>query len=147
MSNVVCAKFQVDCAKSIEKNNILCYKENGGQRCMKINILKCGSVNDMLANKYLTVAQKTKNYTHLECDKIVYILKILLGEFEKLFCFFLIFALQGNLNLFCFCYFIILSLRQFMGGTHRKTFWGCFFLLFGLFSGNCCTQQICGVTF
>lgn len=134
--NVVCAKIKVVCANSIEKNSTLCYKENGGQRCMKINALKCDSVNDMLAKKYLTAAQKTKDYTPLECDKIVYVLKVLLGEFEKLFCIFLVFALQGNLRCFCFCYLIVLTVRQFMGGTHQKTFWGCFFFSLVFFQGT-----------
>lgn len=102
---------------------------------MRIQALKNYSVNDMLARKYIDVANKTKEYSPLECEKIMYTLKVLLAECEKMFLIVLFFLLQGKIVTFCISYAVIITAKQFMGGTHRETFFGC--LLFSAVFFQC----------
>ena len=89
--------------------------------------MKNSTVNKFIARKYLCLVNKNQEYSQLECDKIEYVIKVLLSEVEKILLLSIIFVLQGKFNVFLFCFFMIISIRMFMGGTHRKTFWGCFF--------------------
>lgn len=102
---------------------------------MRIQAMKNCSVNDMLARKYVDIANERKEYTPIECEKIMYTLKVVLTECEKMFLIVLFFLLQGKIVTFCISYVVIITVKQFMGGTHRKTFWGC--LLFSALFFQC----------
>lgn len=106
---------------------------------MKKECLKPRSVNEILAERYVTIAKKSKDYTPMECEKIKYALKVILNEGEKIFLLILCFLLQKRLWMFFLSFFVIVSTKKVLGGTHRKTFWGCFFFSLFFFSTSCTT--------
>lgn len=46
--------------------------------------MKNSTVNKFIARKYLYLANKNEEYSQLECDKIEYVIKVLLSEVEKI---------------------------------------------------------------
>lgn len=102
---------------------------------MKKNFLKRCSVNEILTEQYVTIAKKNKDYTPLECEKIKYALNVILNECEKIFLLILYFGLQKQLCMFFLSLSVIVSMKNVLGGTHRKTFWGCFFFSLFFFEG------------
>lgn len=102
---------------------------------MKKRCLKHCSVNEKLTEQYVTIAKKNKDYTPLECEKIKYALNVILTECEKLFWLILCFLLQKRLWMFFLSFCVIVSMKKVLGGTHRKTFWGCFFFSLFFFEG------------
>ncbi|MBQ3784394.1 MAG: accessory gene regulator B family protein [Lachnospiraceae bacterium] len=86
--------------------------------------------NEVLAEKYLRIANKERIYSEVENEKIRYSISVLLAEFEKIALICIVMLIQNRFKMFMCSFFVIFSVKQFMGGTHRKTFWGC--LVFSL---------------
>lgn len=103
---------------------------------MKKSYLKNNSVNALLAEHYVTIAKKNQNYTPLECEKVKYALLVILNECEKIFLIILCFLLQKQLLMFFLSLCVIVSMKKVLGGTHRKSFWGCFFFSLFFFEGR-----------
>lgn len=83
-------------------------------------------INQWIAEQYLKIAKRYTNLETIECEKIVYVIKSILGELEKTIMLWSLFWLLGT---FKFCLMgtaCIVSMRIFLGGTHRNTYWGCF---------------------
>ena len=94
--------------------------------------IKWEKINEKFVVWILRILQ-TKNYGKNTEQKVRYSLLVLLSEFEKFFCLILLFGLLHRLLEFFILFFTILSLRMFMGGSHRKTMLGCFVWSFLMF--------------
>lgn len=87
--------------------------------------------NEILIDKYLAMANQERIYSDSENEKIRYSMSVLLSETEKILLICLIMLIQNKFMIFICSFLVIFSVKQFLGGTHRKTFLGC--LLFSLF--------------
>ena len=94
--------------------------------------IKWEKINEKFVVWILRILQ-TKNYGKNTEQKVRYSLLVLLSEFEKFFCLILLFGLLHRLLEFFILFFTIISLRMFMGGSHRKTMLGCFVWSFLMF--------------
>lgn len=82
--------------------------------------------------KYLNVKDKK---TEQQIQMIEYAVTCILNEIEKFLLLGFFFLCMGDVKAFLVCFFSLASLRIFMGGSHRKTIFGCFmqsFLSFGI---------------
>lgn len=57
-------------------------------------------INQWIAEQYLKIAKRYTNLETIECEKIVYVIKSILGECEKTFMLWILFWLLG---MFKFC--------------------------------------------
>lgn len=84
------------------------------------------TLNQVLAERYLQIAGKYRILETEECEKITYVIKSLLGEIEKFFMLWILFSFIGEFKFWLIGSICIISMRIFLGGTHRKTYWECF---------------------
>lgn len=83
-------------------------------------------LNEFITKRYLQIAQKYRMLETEECEKITYVLKSILGEIEKTFMLLILFSFIGEFSFWFIGSICIVSIRIFLGGTHKKTYWGCF---------------------
>lgn len=89
------------------------------------------SFNEILIDKYIAMANQERAYSESENEKIKYSMSVLLSEMEKILVLCLVMFIQNKFMIFTCSFLVIFSIKQFLGGTHRKTFLGC--LMFSLF--------------
>lgn len=94
-------------------------------------IMSKKSFNGILIEKYIAMANKERKYSETENEKIRYSMRVLLSEIEKIGLICIIMFIQNRLMMFICSFLVVFSIKQFLGGTHRRTFLGC--LLFSLF--------------
>ena len=80
------------------------------------------TLNEKIVDVYVVKANQVSRYTDSENERIRYSLRVIISEIEKI--------AQNYFRLFLCSFLVVFSCKQFMGGTHRKTFLGC--LLFSL---------------
>lgn len=68
-----------------------------------------------------------------EFKNIVFGLEVILVEATKFITYGIVFACLGKTFEYIFAMLVLCPLRQFMGGYHAKTYWGCFFITLSIF--------------
>lgn len=89
------------------------------------------TLNEKIVDAYLVKANQASSYTDSENERIRYSLRVIISEIEKVAIIATLMVLQNYFWIFLCSFLVVFSCKQFMGGTHRKTFLGC--LLFSLF--------------
>lgn len=81
--------------------------------------------NDKIVRRIMNVLETEKLGDELTVAKVQYALQVLLSDTEKFFILSLAFGLCQHLAEFYLAFAALVSLRNFMGGSHRKTMGGC----------------------
>ena len=88
------------------------------------------TLNEKIVDVYVVKANQVSRYTDSENERIRYSLRVIISEIEKIAIIATLMVAQNYFRLFLCSFLVVFSCKQFMGGTHRKTFLGC--LLFSL---------------
>jgi len=81
--------------------------------------------NDKIAQKIMDVLETERYGDELTVAKVEYALQVLLDESEKFILLSLLFGFGYDVRKFYLAFAVLVSLRIFMGGSHRKTMVGC----------------------
>ena len=84
------------------------------------------NANQYLVDKIILILGVKEKRTSKQLELIRYSLACIVSEIEKLVLLVLIFTAQGYIGKFLIEFITIVSLRIFMGGSHRETNLGCF---------------------
>lgn len=80
------------------------------------------------------ISKTNSQFSDLELKKMEYGLTCLWDEITKLIPYFIIFWLFSIQEYYVVVLIFFCPLRLFTGGYHAKTYWGCFFISFVIFS-------------
>ena len=80
------------------------------------------------------ISETNPEFSDLELKKIEYGLICTFDEITKLVPYFIIFWLFSLQQYYIVALIFFCSIRLFSGGYHAKTYWGCFFISFVVFS-------------
>jgi Membrane protein putatively involved in post-translational modification of the autoinducing quorum-sensing peptide len=80
------------------------------------------------------ISETNPEFSDLELKKIEYGLVCTFDEITKLVPYFIIFWLFSLQQYYIVALIFFCSIRLFSGGYHAKTYWGCFFISFAVFS-------------
>ena len=129
IKQVVCVVSVVVCVVGVVIRKCACYK--GGERRKKmLKFESWDEYNLRLVYRIIQILgiEETKDINKYE--KIKYALSCILGEVEKFILLFSVFSIVSMQRTFLFIFLVLVSMRVFMGGSHRKTTLGCFFQSF-----------------
>lgn len=80
------------------------------------------------------ISKTNPEFSDLELKKMEYGLLCILDEITKLIPYFIIFWLFSLQEYYLVVLIFFCPIRLFTGGYHAKTYWGCFFISFAIFS-------------
>ncbi|MBQ9984171.1 MAG: accessory gene regulator B family protein [Lachnospiraceae bacterium] len=83
-------------------------------------------VNQYFVSTLIHILEINKDENQKRYEIVKYVLSYIVNEIGKIMILTLIFLLQGKLFEFVIAFLTIVSLRIFIGGSHRETMLGCF---------------------
>jgi accessory gene regulator B len=91
-------------------------------------------MSELINNLVKNISKANPQFSALELRKMEYGLTCLLDEFTKLIPYFIIFWFFSLQKYYIVSLMFFCPIRLFAGGYHSKTYWGCFFISFLVFS-------------
>jgi len=80
------------------------------------------------------ISKTNPEFSDLELKKMEYGLTGILGEISKFIPYYIVFRLLSLQKYYIVVLIFFCPIRLFTGGYHAKTYWGCFFITFVIFS-------------
>lgn len=91
-------------------------------------------MSELISNLVKSISKANPEFSALELKKMEYGLTCLLDEFTKLIPYLIIFWFFSLQKYYLVTLMFFCPIRLFAGGYHAKTYWGCFFISFAIFS-------------
>ncbi|PKM52331.1 MAG: hypothetical protein CVV02_02900 [Firmicutes bacterium HGW-Firmicutes-7] len=82
-------------------------------------------MNTYIINKVYGIFQKTQDLSEVDGIKLKYVLEMIINDVLKTLIMFVGFSLIGEGLAFLYCCLSLMLIRNFSGGLHLKTFFGC----------------------
>ncbi|APM40637.1 accessory gene regulator ArgB-like protein [Clostridium kluyveri] len=91
-------------------------------------------MNKLISCVVSKISETNPQFSDLELKKIAYGLECILDEITKIIPYFIIFWIFSLHKYYLVILIFFCPIRLFTGGYHAKTYWGCFFITFIIFT-------------